>query len=158
MNRITLMGRVTKDAEAVTRRNGDKEIKIANFYLAVDRRFKRQGGGEADFFHLASFNAHAEFAEKYLKKGTKILVHGRVETGSYTNKDGVRIPTFTIITEEIEFAERAKKDANQTGQETAELPEELPLDVGTGDAEFAETLDAAAQAEEFLNDGNPFFR
>lgn len=110
MNKIILMGRLTRDPE--TRYSqGDSQTAITRFSLAVDRRFKRQGDPEADFFNCTAFGRQAEFVEKYLKQGTKVLLTGRVQNDNYTNKSGEKVYSVQIIAEEIEFAE--SKGANQ---------------------------------------------
>ena len=89
---------------------------IARYTLAVDRRFRRDGEETADFIPCVAFGKQGEFAEKYLKKGTKLLVSGRIQTGSYTNKDGVKVYTTDVVVEEQEFAEsKAASDANAGG-------------------------------------------
>lgn len=100
MNKVILMGRLTRDPDV---KNG--ETVVARYTLAVDRKFKKDGQGEADFLNCVCFGKSAEFAEKYLKKGTKVAVTGRLQTGSYTNKEGQKINTTDIIIEEQEFAE-----------------------------------------------------
>lgn len=107
MNRIILMGRLTKDPE-IYYSQGDAPTAIARFSIAVDKKQKREDGITADFFQMVSFGKAAEFAEKYLHKGMKMLFAGRVQTGRY-EKDGVSIPFFQVVVEEQEFAE--SKDA-----------------------------------------------
>ena len=85
---------------------------VAKFSLAVPRKFNREGEPDCDFINCVAFGKNGEFAEKYLRKGTKIALTGRIQTGSYTNKDGVRVYTTDIVAEEFEFAE--SKNANQT--------------------------------------------
>ena len=105
MNKVMLMGRLTRDPE-VRYSQGENASANASFSLAVDRRFKRQGDEQtADFIRCVTFGKTAEFAEKYLKKGTKVVAIGRIQTGSYTNKDGQRVYTTDVIVEELEFAE-----------------------------------------------------
>ena len=104
MNKIILMGRLTRDPE-VRYSQGENSLAIARFSLAVDRRFKRQGEPDADFFNCTAFGKQAEFVEKYLKQGTKILLSGRVQNDNYTNKEGQKVYSVQIIAEEIEFAE-----------------------------------------------------
>ena len=104
MNKIILMGRLTRDPE-VRYSQGENSLAIARFSLAVNRTFKRQGDPEADFFNCTAFGRQAEFAEKYLKQGTKILLSGRVQNDNYTNKEGQKVYSVQIIAEEIEFAE-----------------------------------------------------
>lgn len=114
MNKVILMGRLTRDPEISYSQNGNNTC-IARYTLAVDRRFKQEGGQEADFISCVAFGKSAEFAEKYLHKGTKIVVTGRIETGSYTNKDGVKIYTTTVVIEEQEFAESKGASQNNGG-------------------------------------------
>ena len=104
MNKIILMGRLTRDPE-VRYSQGENSLAIARFSLAVDRRFKRQGEPDADFFNCTAFGRQAEFVEKYLKQGTKILLSGRVQNDNYTNKEGQKVYSVQIIAEEMEFAE-----------------------------------------------------
>lgn len=108
MNKVILIGRLTRDPEV--RYNGD--MAFASYSLAVDRRFKQDGGATADFIRCVTFGKGAQFAEKYLKKGIKICVSGRIQTGSYTNKDGQKVYTTDIVAEEQEFVE-SKKDTDQ---------------------------------------------
>lgn len=133
MNKVILMGRLTRDPEV--RHNGD--MAVARYTLAVDRRFKREGDEQtADFINCVAFGKAGEFAEKYLRKGTKIAVVGRIQTGSYTNKDGVKVFTTDVIVEEQEFAE-SKNSSSGTSQATnsgndfmsipANIDEELPF-------------------------------
>lgn len=114
MNKVILMGRLTRDPE-VRYSSGETATAVARFTLAVDRRFKREGDQNADFISCISFGKSAEFAEKYLHKGTKIAVTGRIQTGSYTNKDGVKVYTTDVVVEEQEFAE-SKSASGQGGQ------------------------------------------
>ena len=105
MNKVILMGRLTRDPE-VRYSQGDSQMAIARFSLAVDRRFKRQGETvTADFFNCTAFGKQGEFVEKYLKQGTKIVVTGRIQNDNYTNKEGQKVYSVQIIVEEIEFAE-----------------------------------------------------
>ena len=120
MNKVILMGRLTRDPEINYSQNGNNTC-IAKYTLAVDRRFKQEGGQEADFISCAVFGKGAEFAEKYLHKGTKIAITGRLETGSYTNKDGVKVYTTTVIVEEQEFAE-SKGNASGSNQQEQSSP------------------------------------
>ena len=101
MNKVILIGRLTKDVE--TRYSG--ETAVSRYSLAVDRKFKREGEQTADFINCVAFGKSGEFAEKYLKKGMKIAVTGRIQTGSYTDKDGKKVYTTDVIVEEHEFCE-----------------------------------------------------
>ena len=112
MNKVILMGRLTRDPEIRYSQNGD-QMCIARYTLAVDRKFKKQGDGQtADFINCIAFGKSAEFAEKYLKQGIKIAVTGRIQTGSYTNKDGNKVYTTDVVVEEHEFCE--SKNANNS--------------------------------------------
>lgn len=115
MNKVILMGRLTRDPE-VRYSQGDNAMAIARYTLAVDRRFNR-GGDEnsADFIGCVAFGKSAEFAERYLHKGTKLLVTGRIQTGSYTNKDGVKVYTTDVVVEDQEFAESKNNAGNNDG-------------------------------------------
>ena len=105
MNKVILMGRLTRDPE-VRYSTGEKSTAIARFSLAVDRRFKRAGDtADADFFNCTAFGRQGEFAERYLKKGTKVLVTGRIQNDNYTNREGQKVYSVQIIAEEIDFAE-----------------------------------------------------
>ena len=105
MNKAILMGRLTRDPE-IRYTNGDNQMCIARYTLAVDRRFNRGNDNDsADFIPCVAFGKAGEFVEKYLKKGTKIAVTGRIQTGSYTNRDGVKVYTTEVVVEEQEFAE-----------------------------------------------------
>ena len=104
MNKVILMGRLTRDPEV--RYGGANNSAVARFSLAVDRRFKRDGDEQtADFINCVAFGKTAEFLEKYARKGTKLVVEGRIQTGSYTNKEGQRVYTTDVVCENVEFAE-----------------------------------------------------
>ena len=116
MNKVILMGRLTRDPE-VRYSAGENSTAVARYTLAVDRRFRRNNDGEqtADFIGCVAFGRSAEFAEKYFHKGIRIVITGRIQTGSYTNKDGVRVYTTDIVVEEQEFAEsKAASDRNSS--------------------------------------------
>ena len=105
MNKVILMGRLTRDPE-VRYSAGENATAVARYTLAVDRRFRREGNDQnADFISCVTFGRGAEFAEKYLHQGTKICVTGRIQTGSYTNRDGVKVYTTDVVVEDQEFAE-----------------------------------------------------
>jgi len=115
MNKVIMMGRLTRDPEIRYSQNGD-QMCIARYTLAVDRKFKKQGDGQtADFINCIAFGKSAEFAEKYLKQGTKIAITGRIQTGSYTNKDGNKVYTTDVVVEEQEFCE--SKNANNSNSQ-----------------------------------------
>ena len=115
MNKVILMGRLTRDPE-VRYSQGDSQMAIARFSLAVDRRFKRQGDTvTADFFNCIAFGKQGEFVEKYLKQGTKVVVTGRIQNDNYTNKEGQKVYSVQIIVEEMEFAESKNASAGNGG-------------------------------------------
>ena len=115
MNKVVLMGRLTRDPD-VRYSQGETPLAIARYTLAVDRRFKRNGEQDADFINCVAFGRTAEFAEKYLKQGTKMVVSGRIQTGSYTNRDGVKVYTTEVVIEEQDFAEsKAASQQNNSG-------------------------------------------
>ena len=106
MNKVILMGRLTRDPE-VRYSAGENSTAVARYTLAVDRRFRRNNDGEqtADFIGCVAFGRSAEFAEKYFRQGMRVLVSGRIQTGSYTNKEGQRVYTTDIIVDDQEFAD-----------------------------------------------------
>lgn len=118
MNKVILMGRLTRDPE-VRYSQGESSLAIARFTLAVDRRFKRQGEADADFISCVAFGKTAEHAEKYYRQGLKIAVVGRIQTGSYTNKEGQKVYTTDVVVEESEFAESKGSSENSGFQATS---------------------------------------
>ena len=121
MNKVILMGRLTRDPE-VRYAQGNDNMAIARYSLAVDRRFKKDGDEQtADFINCIAFGKAGEFAEKYFRKGTKIAVVGRIQTGSYTNKDGQKVYTTDVVVEEQEFAE-SKGNGSTEGAQTTKTP------------------------------------
>lgn len=130
MNKVILMGRLTREPD-VRYGSGENGMAIARYTLAVDRRFKRDGSDQtADFISCVVFGKGAEFAEKYLHQGTKIAVTGRIQTGSYTNKDGVKVYTTDVVVEEQEFAE-SKNNQGGTGH-FENAPAAEPKNIGMG--------------------------
>lgn len=128
MNKVILMGRLTRDPE-VRYSQGENATAIARYNLAVDRRFKREGDIQtADFINCISFGKAAEIIEKYVHKGTKLIIEGRIQTGNYTNKEGVKIYTTDVVTENIEFAE--SKAAAQNGNNKAQDDELMNVEEG----------------------------
>ena len=129
MNKVFLMGRLTRDPEVryTQSRNGD-QMAIGRFSIAVDRRFNRSNGQDgneatADFFNCTAFGKLGEFVEKYLKQGTKVVVAGRVQNDNYTNKNGEKVYSVQIIAEEIEFAEsKAASQQSQGGYQPSSSP------------------------------------
>ena len=110
MNKVILMGRLTRDPE-VRYSQGASQTAVARFSVAVDRRFKREGEPDADFFNCTAFSKQAEFVERYLHKGIKIVLSGRVQNDNYTNKDGQMVYSVRIMVDEIEFAESKNASA-----------------------------------------------
>ena len=104
MNKVILMGRLTRNPD-IRYSQGEKSTCIARYTLAVNRRYHRDGEAEADFINCVAFGKNGEFAEKYLKQGTKIVISGRIQTGSYTNRDGAKVYTTDVVVEEHDFAE-----------------------------------------------------
>ena len=120
MNKVILMGRLTKDPDVRYSNNSESPMCIARYILAVDRRFSRgNGAGQdqqtADFIGCVAFGKSGEFAEKYLHKGTKIAITGRIQTGSYTNKDGQKVYTTDVVVEDQEFAESKNSNGGGAG-------------------------------------------
>lgn len=111
MNKVILMGRLTRDPD-IRYSTGESATAVARYTLAVDRRFRRDSDQTADFIGCVAFGRNAEFAEKYLRQGTKIVAVGRIQTGSYTNRDGQRVYTTDVVVEEQEFAESKAASEN----------------------------------------------
>ena len=138
MNKVILVGRLTRDPE-VRYTQGENSVVIAKFSLAVDRRFKRDGEPDADFFNCTAFGKQAEFVDRYLKQGMKMVVVGRIQNDNYTNRDGQKVYSVQIMVEEMEFAEskNASSDNGSRAQETCDadgfmkmpegIQEELPF-------------------------------
>ena len=123
MNKVILMGRLTRDPE-VRYSQGASQTAVARFSVAVDRRFKREGEPDADFFNCTCFGKQAEFVERYLHKGTKVVLSGRVQNDNYTNKDGQMVYSVRIMVDEIEFAE--SKNASGGGDNSGFNPSDRP--------------------------------
>lgn len=122
MNKVILMGRLTRDPEVIySPTQSGEQMAIARYTLAVDRRYKRDGEQTADFIGCVAFGKSAEFTEKYLRQGTKIAISGRIQTGSYTNKDGNKVYTTDVVVEEQEFAE-SKAASGQSAPSGAPNP------------------------------------
>ena len=142
MNKVILMGRLTRDPE-VRYSQGDNAMAVARYTLAVDRRVSRNnqnGEQTADFIQCVAFGRSGEFAEKYFRKGTKVVVTGRIQTGSYTNKDGQRVYTTDVVVEDQEFAEsKAASQNNGGGFVPADRPS--PSDAGDGFMNIPDGID-----------------
>ena len=135
MNKVILMGRLVRDPD-VRYTQGQEQMAIAKFTLAVDRRFKKEGEQSADFISCTAFGKNGEFVEKYLHKGTKIALEGHWQTGSYTNKDGNKVYTNDCIVEGLDFAESKREGNSATEPQTSSdgfvnlpegMEEELPF-------------------------------
>ena len=126
MNKVILMGRLTRDPD-VRYGQGEKSTCVARYTLAVDRKFKKDGDASADFINCIAFGKNGEFAEKYLRQGTKIVAVGRIQTGSYTNKEGIKVYTTDVVVEEHEFAE-SKKAAGENSANTSRQSGGFPTD------------------------------
>ena len=122
MNKVIMMGRLCADPEV--RYGGANNTAVANFRLAVDRRFKRDGEPDADFFLITALGKQGEFAEKYLRKGTKILMEGEIRNNNYTNKDGVMVYQNQIIATSIEFAESKSSQSNNNDYQPQPSPQD----------------------------------
>lgn len=131
MNKIILLGNMTRNPKTTRKMNEEgKEVVVTKFDLAVNRKGKRDGDPDADFFHCTSFGKQAEFVEKYFRSGSRVLVIGRVQNNNYTTKEGNKVYGFSIITEEVEFAQK-KSSVKETGEneEITEVPEaNLPFE------------------------------
>jgi len=115
MNNVCLVGRLTRDPETRITPNG---LVVTRFSVAVDRRFKRDGEQTADFINCVSFGKTAEFVEKYFGKGQRIGLTGRIQTGSYTNKEGKKVYTTDIVAEDVEFVESKRQDSDSKPTES----------------------------------------
>lgn len=137
MNKVILMGRLARDPEIrwTQANSAQQETCVARYTVAVDRKYKKDGDTQsADFIGCVAFGRQAEFAEKYLRKGIKIALTGRIQTGSYTNRDGRKVYTTDVVVEEQEFAESKAANESHAGQQAA------PKDLGDG---FMEVPDGA---------------
>ncbi len=129
MNKVILCGRLTADPDV---RHGSDDMTVARYRLAVDRKVARNADGhtEADFISCVAFRKGAEFAEKYLRKGMKILITGRIQTGSYTNKEGQKVYTTDVVVEDHEFCEKKADSTDQTDSRfmpADDLEDDLPF-------------------------------
>ena len=131
MNKEILMGRLTRDPE-VRYTSGENSLAIARYTLAVDRKIRKDGDATADFIPCVVFGRSAEFAEKYFRKGLKITIAGRIQTGSYTNRDGQKVYTTEVVVEDQEFAEsKASSDSYAASHPRTSAPEASMPNPGT---------------------------
>ena len=142
MNKVILMGRLTRDPE-VRYSQGERPVAVARYTLAVNRTLKRDGEPDADFINCVTFGRSAEFAERYFRQGIRIVVSGRIQTGSYTNRDGVKVYTTDVIVEDQEFAE-SKAASEQSAASYGARQEAAPAPsapVGDGFMNIPDGLD-----------------
>ena len=121
MNKVVLIGRLTREPD-IRFTNGAEPMTIARYTLAVDRRIRKEGEVSADFISCIAFGKNAEFAEKYLSKGIKIAIEGRIQTGSYTKQDGTKVFTTDVVIESQEFVERKGETGQQAGTANSPAP------------------------------------
>ncbi len=131
MNSVQLVGRFTRDPEV---RYTDGGLSIARFTLAIDRRFKQEGGPSADFIRCVAFGKTAEFIEKYFHQGMRIGLNGRIQTGSYTNQEGTTVYTTDVVAENVEFVEskRSQDDGLSGGQQMPAAGEDGFMNIPDG--------------------------
>ena len=135
MNRVILMGRLTKNPE-IKYAGKDNDMAVARYTLAVNRRYKRDGEQETDFISCVTFGKSAEFAQKYLRKGIRIVIGGRISTGSYKDKDGKTIYTTDVIVEEHEFAQNKDGSGGEDLSETSKTDKDGFMEVQDGEIPF----------------------
>ena len=147
MNKVIMMGRLTRDPE-IRYGQGANGTVVGRFSIAVDRRFKREGEPDADFFDCTTFGKQAEFVEKYLKKGTKIVLEGSVQNNNYTNKDGQKVYGTRIVVDNLEFAESkaASENLGYTGGQSSYGSQPAPAPSGAQDG----FMDIPSEIEEEL--------
>ena len=148
MNKVILMGRLTRDPE-IRYSQGATATAVGRFSIAVDRRFKREGQPEADFFNCTTFGKTSEFVEKYLHQGTKVVVCGHIQNDNYTNKNGEKVYSVQIMVDEIEFAE--SKNASQAYNAGGAAPV-----AGQAPAPSAASGDGFINIEDGIEDELPF--
>lgn len=140
MNKVILMGRLTRDPE-VRYSQGSSQTTVSRFSIAVDRRFKRDGDPDADFFNCTAFGKQAEFVERYLHKGTKILLVGHIQNDNYTNKDGQQVYSVQVLAEEIEFAESKNASGENNGFQGGNQSKPEPSGAGDGFMNIPDGID-----------------
>lgn len=143
MNKVILLGNLTRDPE-IRYSQGEKQIAIARFSLAVNRRFAKDGETNADFFNCTAFGKTAEFVEKYFRHGSRMSLVGRIENNNYTNKNGEKVYSVQIMVEEVEFAERKSAQSNNQTQN-----QNQPTQTNGADDDFMSIPDG-------IEDGLPF--
>lgn len=143
MNKVILLGNLTRDPE-IRYSQGEKQIAVARFSLAVNRRFANDGETNADFFNCTAFGKIAEFVEKYFRQGSRMSLVGRIENNNYTNKNGEKVYSVQVMVEEVEFAERKSSQSNNQTQN-----QNQPAQTNGGDDDFMNIPDG-------IEDGLPF--
>ena len=150
MNKVILMGRLTRDPE-VRYSAGENALAVARYTLAVDRRFRRDGEASADFISCVAFGRSAEFAEKYFRQGLKIAITGRIQTGSYTNRDGQKVYTTDVVVEEQEFAEsKAASDSYAASRQQQNFAPSMPSPTPAGAEGFMNIPDGIDEELPFI--------
>lgn len=141
MNKVVLMGRLTRDPD-VRYSQVETPMAIARYTLAVDRRGRKDKDGQtADFIQCVAFGRSGEFAEKYLRKGTKMCVSGRIQTGSYTDKDGRKVYTTEVVVEDQEFAESKSAAGGADAQTGASVSQQMQSEMSDGFMDIPESMD-----------------
>ena len=149
MNKVILMGRLTRDPD-IRYTQGNEPMCIARYTLAVDRRYNHDGEQKADFISCVCFGRTAEFAEKYFHQGIKIVVEGRIQTGSYTNREGQKVYTTEVVVENQEFAESKNASSGngsgnggyrQSGNSSRQTQQEAPKPAGDGFMDIPDGID-----------------
>lgn len=143
MNKVILLGNLTRDPE-IRYSQGEKQMAVARFSLAVNRRFAKDGETNADFLNCTAFGKTAEFVEKYFRQGSRMSLVGRIENNNYTNKNGEKVYSFQIMVEEVEFAERKSAQSNNQTQN-----QNQPAQANGTDDDFMNIPDG-------IEDGLPF--
>lgn len=143
MNKVILLGNLTRDPE-IRYSQGEKQIAVARFSLAVNRRFANDGETNADFFNCTAFGKTAEFIEKYFRQGSRMSLVGRIENNNYTNKNGEKVYSVQIMVEEVEFSERKSAQSNNKTQN-----QNQPAHANGADDDFMNIPDG-------IEDGLPF--
>ncbi len=138
MNKVILMGRLTRDPE-VRYSAGDNSMAIARYTLAVDRRIRKENEASADFIGCVAFGRNAEFAEKYFRQGMRVVITGRIQTGSYTNRDGKKVYTTDVVVEEQEFAE--SKAVSESNNQNRTSGRTMETDNGDGFMNIPDGID-----------------
>ena len=139
VNKVILMGRLTRDPD-IRISAGEKGMAVGRYTLAVDRKYKREGEATADFISCICFDKKAEFAEKYFRQGTRIAVSGRIQTGSYVNREGKKVYTTDVVIEEQEFAESKAASASNSGYQASPSPSPS-ADIGDGFMNIPDGID-----------------